>query len=350
MKKYGLFTIIGIGLLLFSACGLEDVGFDVNNDTPKIARKPLSEEKVLRFVVPFKKKGERVEKRSYTFYTNADDNLFDRYGIKMRTETFLGQSQKDLLINPRKSNIDYAALSPVRISSFLDNPVAYGSDSYYTDPTSKKVLGVTYNTREGYLRSAKIDQEGYQKGYIESMQDSEEAAYEDDSFENDYERTEYEDKNNADSFFFGSQKGYIEAYTEKYGKAPTSPTGNYLEDKEEENGERTYTTYSSNSYLSEIPNGLNSEGSKNYLEALSEENFNSQKGYLENTFVSDFNDDGVANDGNWQRKGNYLDNVIWTSSQSGYLENLGFSSSGSRGYIESMAAFGESPNISTYGF
>lgn len=345
MKNYVLFTLFGAFVLLLSACSSESG--EIVSETKILRNRPTVSEKVLRNTVSIKNTGERVEKRAYTFYTNAHQNLLDRYGIKTRTETFLGESQKDLLVTPRRTSIDYDMGEPVRMSSFLNSPVAYSGSSYYKDPTEKKVLGVTYNTREGYLRTAKIDQKGYQKGYIESMQEKEESVG---SSNTDNSENAVEDKNNADNFFYGPQKGYIEAYTDKYGSAPKPYSGNYIKDNEEQSGNTASAFYSSNNYLSELPNGRSSEGAKNYLESLSDEEVNFQKGYLENTFVSDFGDDGVFNEGNWQRKGSYLDNVAWTSPQSGYLENLGYTAPASRGYIESMAVFGQSPNISTYGF
>lgn len=397
MKKYGLISVFILTILSFSSCSSENVEISQDIQIKKVSRSPVTEEKVSRTVVVDevlvkKLSAKKVEPRTLTFLAYDKDNLLERYGITLKEEVYLGERIQDSLISSRREVEPYDVGLPLRMTEFINSDDTYYE--YYEDPNRQKVLGVEYNTREGYLSSAKIDSTTYQRGYIENYSgnsassskstesssnntsnsgntsdennsnNSDVNSENNSNNNNDNSGSDDDSENNSSSKneqFFGTQKGYIEAYEDKYNHLPHANTG-YLNHTNsgvsqgyiESLGEND-TISNSNNYLSELANGYTSNGAKNYLEAMGNNALRSssqgyleamgsdslalQNGYLENTYVSDFNADGLVDQSNFVSANSYLDLIDISSPSQGYLANLS-ASSGQKGYLETNSVFG----------
>jgi hypothetical protein len=192
-----------------------------------------------------KLKAETIEERQRTHIGYDHLNIYERYGIEFsRDEKMFLEEFGDL---KKRDYADYDFAPSLRISHFLDEEVGenYGD---FRNPYQKSIMGVSYNSREGYLKTAKLDT-NYPKGYIESMEDARKresvgvigsqtgnfeqsgasgvggASGQGFSSGSSSQKTGSSSNKHVSLDSSDSPKGYLEAYYEKYGRYPSRNEG-----------------------------------------------------------------------------------------------------------------------------
>jgi hypothetical protein len=266
-------------ILLFISLSMSSCSLFEKKDT-RVLRKPVN-------IVKYH--AQSVSKRKATYYSYDIDNIQERYGIIEADNQYWGKLPSRSL----KSSSTYLSKAnlyePVRSSEFKTNVDGVYSN-YIVDEKQKSLMGVSYNTRDGYLKSARSTSVAG-RGYIENVDKQSDV---DDS----------EEANFTDSF----PKGYIESL-----------------------GLENSRSYSGKNYIEESVNGDKAILPKNYLASIGDEAKKKlNKGYIENTFISDYTN-GVSQ---MPVSNSYLDMTLQGSLPGGYLQNVGVAGTLPKGYVE----------------